>query len=99
MGRKHNIQAPRDRMSFVCTHCKAGDCQNCMDIKRVVVMGKEPLCACQRKGHSGEPIECQIADPFDGSVHGPGMVVSEDGKVEFDEAFREEFKRQFSSGD
>ncbi len=32
---------------------------------------------------SGEPVLNQVADPFDGSVHGPGLKVDKDGTVTF----------------
>jgi hypothetical protein len=32
---------------------------------------------------SGEPVLNQVRDPFDGSVHGPGMRVDQDGTISF----------------
>lgn len=64
---------------WVCTHCQAGNCTNCIDIMRVVADLGE-ICKCRRKNHSGEPVLQQVADPTTGSVFGPGMEVTQDGE-------------------
>lgn len=81
-------------MTFVCTHCKEGDCGACMDVFRAAV-SLPPLCYCKRKKHSGEPENEQIADPFDGSVHGPGATISKDGEVSVDADWKRQFVEQF----
>jgi hypothetical protein len=70
---------------FVCSHCQAGKCEECVDVLRVV-FALDTLCECTRKGHSGEPVDQQVADPFTGAVHAPDLVVTADGDVERDVA-------------
>lgn len=77
-----------------CKNCKNGNCNECVDVLRSVYTD-DLICTCTRKNHFGEPADNQVADPFDGSVHGPGAVVSESGEVTFDEEFRQNFIKQF----
>ena len=82
--KKHNSQGqPRfvPRNPFVCSHCKEGDCENCTDIVRIIVLKKDPICGCERPNHSGEPVNNQIADPETGTVYGPGLSVTKEGEV------------------
>lgn len=67
--------------TFVCIACKAERCRDCIDVMRAVYT-MVPLCNCKRKNHNGEPIDQQVVDLFNNSVHGPGLIVTEDGEVE-----------------
>lgn len=83
--KRHNQQGegrfpPKE--PFACSHCKAGNCNKCIDVMRVIY-SQELICKCDRPGHSGEPTENQILDPETGAVHGPNVVVSADGQVSF----------------
>jgi hypothetical protein len=70
--------------NYVCSNCKGGACEVCVDGLRVYFT-EVTICRCKKKDHEdkmrGEPRLNQIADPFDGSVHAPGLVVTEDGTV------------------
>lgn len=90
---RHDQKPYTTKAPFVCSECKIGACSACIDILRAVIPGSESLCQCTREGHDGEPFCSQIADPFNGSVHGPGAVISKDGGVTFDDDFIDEFKR------
>lgn len=68
---------------FVCARCQASDCEQCVDVLRVIV-NLSPICHCTIQGHDGEPINQQILDPTTGDVHAPGLVVKEDGTVEYE---------------
>lgn len=65
---------------FVCSHCQAGNCEYCVDVLRAL-FSQKMICECKRARHLGEPVEQQIADPFTGTVHAPGLVVEADGTV------------------
>lgn len=65
---------------FVCTYCKAGTCELCTDVARVLV-GLGTICDCDRPGHDGEPTRQQIADPETGTVYAPGLHVTTEGEV------------------
>lgn len=84
--KRHNRQGkPRtDLKPFVCTHCQEGNCDSCIDIGRVMMVRVAdfvPICKCKTPGHDGEPVDQQVKDPFTGTVHAPGLEVSEDGTV------------------
>ncbi len=66
---------------YICIMCLHGNCENCIDIECIPFSVKETTCNCQRPNHSGEPIDNQILDPKTGAVHGPGLVVENDGTV------------------
>lgn len=83
-----------DKSLFVCVNCKNGKCGNCVDVLRMVYADK-PICRCEKRGHSGEAIDNQIADPETGSVYGPHAVIKEDGTVVTDEEFKKKWKEQF----
>lgn len=82
MSNRHS-QKPARRL-MVCIPCKTGDCNNCVDILRSVYTDVQ-ICKCQRRDHSGEPLSRQILDPETGTVHAPGLTVSEDGEVTYRE--------------
>ena len=99
---RHDQKSYADKKPWTCRECRFGDCPHCVDVGRYtahLVLHNttefKPMCACKRVGHSGEPNENQVADPIDGSVHGPGVVVSEGGEVTFDESLRREFRELF----
>lgn len=83
-----------DRSLMTCTNCKAGDCGACVDVLRMVYTNKT-ICKCTRKNHTGEPVEQQIQDPFDGTVHGPAVTISKDGIVTVDQEFKRSWMEQF----
>ncbi len=66
---------------FVCTQCQDGNCESCIDVLRAVMQNAQPICKCARRGHDGEPVEQQVSDPFTGSVHGPGLEVTDAGEI------------------
>lgn len=78
MSRRHAQKGKAD--TFVCTKCKAGECNGCIDILRSLY-SERLICHCKAAGHSGEPNEKQILDPETGTVHAPGLTVSIDGEV------------------
>lgn len=81
MKRHNNQGKPRTVLEpFVCSHCREYKCEECSDILRVVI-DLEEICNCKLPGHSGEPVEQQIRDPFTKSVHGPGLEVTVEGEV------------------
>jgi hypothetical protein len=69
-----------DKSMMICPNCKAGKCNECVDILRLVY-SKKRICECTKKGHSGEPRDQQIRDPFDGKIYAPGLTVGEGGEV------------------
>ena len=75
---KHDQKVEQKHM--VCSNCKAGRCEECVDILRILYTDKM-ICECTRKNHNGEPRDQQILDPESGTVYGPGLTVSEDGEV------------------
>jgi len=86
MGKTGKPKHKKKLEAWVCTHCIKGDCNSCIDVGRVLmsplpVSEFVPICKCKRPGHDGEPVNQQIRDPFDGSVHAPGLVITEDGEV------------------
>lgn len=83
VGKTGSSQRYTPKTEFICTHCSAGDCNNCSDIMRIIVNLPE-ICQCARPEHSGEPVNQQILDPETGDVHAPGMVIHEDGSIEKD---------------
>lgn len=66
---------------FVCTRCKANQCEQCVDVLRALYSDRM-ICKCRRKNHNGEPMDQQIADPTTGDVYAPGLVVREDGTID-----------------
>ena len=72
-------QRPREA-KFICTVCKAGACEDCVDIKRIL-LDMSRICDCTARGHKGEPRDQQVLDPETGVVHAPGLTVSIDGEV------------------
>lgn len=68
---------------FVCARCQSGDCEQCIDVMRVIV-NLVPICHCPIPEHDGEPFKQQILDPTTGDVHAPGLIVKEDGSIERD---------------
>lgn len=91
MGRHDQTPKKKD---MTCPACKKGECGACVDILRSVYTD-DLICTCTRQNHLGEPAAQQIRDPFDGSVHGPHVVVSEDGEVKIDEEFKRQWREQF----
>lgn len=81
MARKSKHDQRATPSGWVCDKCRNDDCNNCIDIMRVVIMGKNPMCYCKRKGHSGEAVDKQITDPEDGTVWGPELRVTKEGEV------------------
>lgn len=75
---KHD-QRP-DKRLMQCVPCKNDNCSGCVDVT-LILLGREPICTCERKKHGGEPRDNQVRDPFSGTVVGPGMVLTEDGVV------------------
>lgn len=75
---KHS-QRP-DKSLMTCMRCKNGDCNNCVDVLRMVYTD-QTICQCTRKNHSGEPVDQQIADPFTGAIHAPGLTVEPNGEI------------------
>ena len=96
LGRKHNKQGMKVPNDFVCDMCKLSSCENCIDVLRAVYTD-DTICKCKRKDHSGEPVNQQVRDPFDGSVHAPNAVISEDGQVTYNEEFRSWWRKQFGT--
>lgn len=80
--------------TFVCTNCKNKECGACIDVARAVI-SDVTICNCKRSGHSGDPAEKQIADPFTGDIHAPGLVVTKEGEVRVDPEFKRAFIEQF----
>lgn len=70
-----------DAPTFVCTSCKADNCEQCVDVLRSVY-SQQTICRCRRKNHAGEPKDQQVSDPFTGTVYGPGMRIKLDGTVQ-----------------
>lgn len=66
---------------FVCARCMLGDCEQCIDVMRVIVDLKE-ICHCLIPDHRCEAINQQIKDPETGDVYAPGLIVRKDGSVE-----------------
>lgn len=66
--------------TFVCTHCQAGECEECVDILRSLYT-ENMICMCSRNEHSGEPVLKQIVDPETGTVYAPGLSVTKEGEV------------------
>jgi hypothetical protein len=89
---KHD-QRP-DKSLMTCPECKKGNCENCVDVLRVLY-SQEMICTCERKDHGGEAVNKQVRDPFDGSVYGPHSVIKEDGTVTTDEEFKKQWREQF----
>jgi hypothetical protein len=77
MGR--HTQQPVER-KFVCTFCKEGNCNQCIDVARAL-LSMSLICDCTAEGHDGEPNRQQILDPETGAVHAPGLVVTQEGEV------------------
>jgi hypothetical protein len=75
-----NSQKPNKR-HMTCPNCHNGDCNNCVDVTRILAGYTDEICQCTRKNHSGEPQQNQILDPETGTVHAPGLTVDIDGKV------------------
>lgn len=65
---------------MVCIPCTRGECQNCVDILRIVYATKT-ICRCEKRGHSGEPRDQQVLDPETSTVHAPGLSVDIHGEV------------------
>lgn len=80
-----------------CTNCKQGKCEECVDVLRSVYTD-DTICTCTRKNHSGEPALNQVADPFDGSVHGTAATITQSGEVLVDPEFRKNFIDEFDLG-
>lgn len=82
MARKaaHDQRALPDK-GWVCTHCKAGRCNQCTDILRAAIGLEDTLCRCKKKDHAGEARDRQIRDPETGTVYGPGLRVTQEGEV------------------
>ena len=93
---RHNRQGVGNSNSFVCIRCKQDDCENCVDILRVIYTDAT-ICKCKRKGHSGEAVEKQVKDPFDGTVYGPEATIGEDGEVKVNAGFRKWFREKFGN--
>ena len=83
-----------DKSLLVCVNCKNGNCENCVDVLRMVYTN-DLICKCERKNHLGEPLAEQIRDPFTGDIHGPHAVITEDGTVTTDEEFKRQWREQF----
>lgn len=81
MARKAAHDQRSTPQDWSCDKCRGNDCNNCIDIMRVVVLGLPQLCYCKRKGHDGEANEKQITDPTTGTVWGPGLRVTTEGEV------------------
>lgn len=65
---------------FVCPKCREDKCVECFDIVRIFA-NLPAICFCTRRNHSGEPRDNQVADPFTGDVHAPGLTVTYEGEV------------------
>lgn len=83
MSRRHD-QKP-DKKHMTCSNCQAGNCEQCVDVTRILLGRAGLICQCTRRGHSGEPRDKQIADPETGAVHAPGLAVQQDGTVTFND--------------
>lgn len=70
-----------DPKRMVCAKCLHDNCAECVDVVRVV-WDLEPICTCTKANHSGEPRDAQVLDPETGTVYGPGIAVTTEGKVE-----------------
>ena len=68
----------REELGFVCVKCQEGACPACIDVARIL-WGQYEICKCPRPNHDGEPIHKHIRDPFDDSIHGPNIVIDENG--------------------
>lgn len=90
MSKRHD-QKP-DKKNMTCTPCGRGHCEECVDIIRMLFT-KNRICQCTRKGHDGEPINQQIKDPETGTVYAPGLTVTEDGTVNFNESPSDRIKK------
>lgn len=75
----HKQQVPKRDMT--CPRCKEDKCNECVDVTRILLGFRDLICTCTRRGHGGEPRDKQIADPFTGDVHAPGLVIKTDGEV------------------
>lgn len=65
---------------WICVSCKKNKCASCVDVLRAVY-ADTAICRCTRRNHDGDALNEQILDPETGSVHGPGLTVTEDGEV------------------
>ncbi len=81
MARKAKHDQHSTPETFVCTKCKEGACGACIDVMRVIALNLPTICFCKRKDHSGEARDKQILDPENGTVHGPGLRVTQEGEV------------------
>lgn len=77
---RHSQKA--DRKHMICKKCEEDKCVECVDTLRSIFFEKA-ICECRRKKHNGEPRDEQILDPETGTVHAPGLTVTEDGTVTF----------------
>lgn len=71
---------------MVCSACHEGECEDCVDVSRTRTgVFSKTICQCQRKGHNIEAPSTQILDPESGTVFAPGLQVSIDGTVTFND--------------
>lgn len=75
---KHDQKTKDEHMA--CSFCRNGVCDRCIDVVRAL-FSQESVCKCKKQGHMGEPLGKQILDPETGTVHAPGLVVTNDGQV------------------
>lgn len=87
MSKRKHDQRPAQYL-MVCPRCKEDKCEECVDRLRAIY-ASNLLCKCSRKLHnekmSGEPILNQIRDPETGAVYAPGLEVSQEGEVKFND--------------
>lgn len=73
---------------MTCGSCIKGNCEDCVD-RLLLLALRDAICGCTRKLHDdkmqGEARLQQVADPETGAVYAPGLTVTEDGEVEFNE--------------
>ena len=73
-----------EKTGFVCSFCLMTECDKCVDIIRIS-SGYKLICTCKLVAHAGEPRDQQILDPATGTVFAPGLGVTKDGTVVFNE--------------
>ncbi len=44
---------------WVCDSCRSDDCSDCIDVLRVKILMREPICYCKRKKH-GETADARM---------------------------------------
>ncbi len=76
---RHDQRPTKQHMT--CSNCHKGDCENCVDVARLLAGYTNLICQCTKKNHGGEANVQQILDPSTGVVHAPGLEVDRDGKV------------------